>query len=128
MDASNTRKIIEAHWALANQRDWVGFAALIANGCSYEVPQTREFIESGEGYVDMFQTWPGAWIASVKHLVCEGSTAICIIDFRVAAEVMTGISHFQLADSKIVSITDYWPEPYEPPARMTRHMKRRELC
>lgn len=119
-----TRSIVEQHWACANARDWPRFERLLAPGLRYDVPQTREYIDGGAGYLDMFRTWPGDWTATVKDLVCEGSRAVCIIDFVVARESMVGISVFEIEDGHIVAVTDYWPEPYEPPPRQSLHMKR----
>jgi hypothetical protein len=120
----DTKSIVDAHWACANARDWDGFAALLSPKLHYEVPQTREYIESGEGYLELFSTWPGNWSAVIKQLVCEGQKAICVVDFVVESETLTGISVFEVSDGLIVSVTDYWPEPYEPPARKTLHIKR----
>ena len=120
----DTRTIIEAHWKSANARDWPRFATLLDPKLRYEVPQTREYIETGEGYLEMFRTWPGDWTATVKHLVCEGSKAVCIIDFTVGTETMTGVSVFNVSAGLLSEVTDYWPAPYEPPARETPHMKR----
>ena len=120
-----TRALIQTHWKLANARDWSEFADLLHPKLIYEVPQTREYIDGGQGYLEMFSTWPGDWAASIKHLVCEEAKAVCVIDFVVGAEVMTGISIFELNNGLITKVTDYWPEPYEPPARVTPHMKRR---
>jgi hypothetical protein len=72
----------------------------------------------------MFATWPGNWQAVVKQLVADGRTAVSIIDFKVQGETMTGISIFDVQDGKIVRVTDYWPEPYEPPPRISSQMKR----
>lgn len=120
----NTKAIIESHWSTANSRDWDAFAALLHPELRYEVPQTREYIEGAVGYVDLFRTWPGDWRAAVTALVCEGSNAVCIIDFIVGADTMTGISLFALVGDRIVKVVDYWPEPYEPPPRASTHMKR----
>jgi hypothetical protein len=73
----------------------------------------------------MFSTWPGDWKASIKQLVCEESKAVCVIDFAVGAESTTGISIFEVKNGVITGVTDYWPEPYEPPPRATPLMKRR---
>lgn len=123
--SEQTRALIQKHWSLANARDWSAFAKLLHPALVYEVPQTREYIEGGHGYLEMFSTWPGNWTASIQHLVCEASKAVCVIDFVAGAEVMTGISIFELNDGIIIKVIDYWPEPYEPPARATPHMKRR---
>lgn len=123
--SQQTRSLILRHWDLANARHWGGFGQLLAPDLRYEVPQTREYIESGPGYLEMFSTWPGDWKAVVRELVCEEAKAICIIDFLVDGQCMTGISVFQRSGPLISSVTDYWPEPYDPPPRSTPHMKRR---
>jgi len=121
----STRQLILQHWSLANQRRWREFELLLAPDLYYEAPQTREYIESGFGYFEMFKTWPGDWKATIKQLICEDDKAISIIDFAVGDERMTGISIFQIRDGLICKVTDYWPDPYEPPPRATEHMKRR---
>lgn len=119
-----TRAIIQSHWSAANDRNWEAFSVLLDPALRYDVPQTNEYIEGALGYVDMFRTWPGDWEAIVKCLVCEESKAVCIIEFIVGAEVMTGISVFELMADRIVKVLDYWPEPYDPPPRESKHMKR----
>ena len=122
---NTTREIIHRHWELANSRRWQEFATLLAPDLYYEVPQTQEYIETGLGYLEMFKTWPGNWIASIKQLVCDGDNAVCIIDFHVDESTMTGISIFALREGRISKVTDYWPAPYEPPPRATQYMQRR---
>lgn len=121
---TSVHTLISAHWNLANDRNWDEFAALLHPNLKYEVPQTREYISSSEGYLDMFQTWPGDWQASIQHLVCDEAKAVSVIEFKVGAEVMTGITVFGIADDKIISVIDYWPEAYEPPPRVSPFLKR----
>ena len=99
---------------------------LLHPGLRYELPQTREYIESGDGYFEMFRTWPGSWSATVKDLVCGPDKAVSVIDFQVEDKTMTGISFFEVASDLIWRVTDYWPSPYDPPPRETPHMKRRD--
>ena len=122
---TTTRAVIEQHWAFANHRDWGNFELLLAPDLRYEVPQTCEYIESGAGYLDMFRTWPGEWHAMIKTLVCEETKAVCIIDFVVGTEEAVGVSIFEVIAGKILAVTDYWPEPYEPPPRQSDHMRRK---
>ncbi len=86
--SEQTRSLILQHWELANARRWSDFAQLLHPELHYVVPQTREYIESGPGYLEMFSTWPGDWKATIKHLTCEPSKAICVIDFVVGGETM----------------------------------------
>ena len=121
---TSTRDIIESHWKTANARDWPTFGALLHPELRYEVPQTREYIDSAVGYLDLFRTWPGMWLAHIRELVCEGDRATCRFDFRCDGETVPGISFFRVEDGRIREVTDYWPEPYDPPPRVTPHMKR----
>lgn len=123
--SQQTRSLILQHWDLANARRWSEFAQLLHPELLYEAPQTREYVESGAGYLEMFSTWPGEWKAEITQLVCDEAKAICIIDFTVGGETMTGISVFELDGRLISRVTDYWPEPYDPPPRVTPHLKRR---
>jgi hypothetical protein len=120
-----TRQLVLRHWNLANERQWEEFATLLHTDLRYEVPQTREYSDSAAGYLEMFRTWPGEWTAEVKELVCEEHKAISLIEFKVGAEVMTGITVFGITHGKVISVTDYWPDPYEPPPRQTTSIKRR---
>jgi hypothetical protein len=119
-----SRELIQRHWALANARDWPAFAALLHPQLHYEVPQTREFLDSAEGYLDLFTTWPGAWRADLRELVAEGERAISVIDFVIGDTKETGISVFELDQGRIRRVTDHWPAPYEPPPRASAYLKR----
>ena len=117
--------MIERHWSTANDRDWDAFAALLEPDLLYEVPQTRERIRGADGYLDFFRTWPGDWRVRILRLVCEPGSAACLVDFTDGGGTMTGISFFRLsARNRIAQVTDYWPEPYEPPPRASRFVER----
>jgi ketosteroid isomerase-like protein len=119
-----SRDTIQRYWSSANRRDWAAFAALLDAEVLYEVPQTRERVRGREAYLEFNRTWPGAWVAEVRQIVADADSAVSHIDFHVDGEVMTGISFFALRDGLITKITDYWPEAYEPPARMTPVIER----
>jgi hypothetical protein len=121
---ASTRTRIEQHWSLANARDWDGFARLLAPDLVYEVPQTRERIVSAAGYLDLFCTWPQPWRADVRQLLVDGDSAMCRIDFVTGDETQTGISLFELKQGLITRVTDYWPEAYEPPPRVSTYFTR----
>jgi len=119
-----TAERVQRYWALANARDWAGFGSLLGEDIVYEVPQTRERVRGRAAYVEFNSTWPGAWCARVDSVIAEDQKAVSVITFTVDGESMTGISFFELQDQLIVRITDYWPDPYEPPPRMTSVIER----
>jgi hypothetical protein len=96
--SETTRELILRHWHLANARQWDEFDTLLAPDLRYEVPQTREYIESGPGYSEMFRTWPGDWTATIHHLVCDDVKAVCIIAFDVGERHDDG--HFGLRTAR----------------------------
>jgi ketosteroid isomerase-like protein len=118
------RLTVQRFWATANARDWPAFGALLHPELVYLVPQTRERVRTREGLVDLFSTWPGDWTAQVQTLVADRDRAVSTIEFLVDAEAMTGISFFDFEGGLIRRVTDYWPSPYEPPARLSRWIER----
>lgn len=122
--STSTRELIESYWRYANARDWPAFGTLLAESIIYEVPQTRERVRGKEAYVEFNATYPGEWHAEVVRIIAEHSRAVSNVAFGIGAEIATGISFFELEDGRITRITDYWPEPYEPPVRNTSRIER----
>lgn len=122
--ARQTRDLVLRHWALANARDWVGFAALLAEDVVYEVPQTRERVRGRAGYTDFFATWPQPWEARIVKCIADDAGALTVVDFVSNEPTATGLSVFEVRGGLITRITDYWPEPYEPGPRASAHVQR----
>ncbi|MGM9482064.1 nuclear transport factor 2 family protein [Roseateles sp. NT4] len=119
-----TRDLVLLHWRLANVQDWDGLGRLLHAEMTYEAPQSRERIRSPLGYVDFFATWPQPWRAEVLRCIADGSSAMTQISFISSAPPMMGLSLFDLKDGLIVKVTDYWPDPYEPGPRLSKHVER----
>lgn len=103
-------------WEAAEARDWDAFGALLADDVVYEMPQTRERIRGHDAYVRFNREYPGDWHLAVQRLTGFGSHAASWLAFKVDGREETGLTFFDLdADGRIAHITDFWPEPYEPP-------------
>jgi len=106
-----------AYWTAAEARDWAGFAALLAENVVYELPQTRERIRGRDAYLRFNIEYPADWHAKVERVVGDGRHAATWTRFTVDAAEQDALSFFEFdADGLISRITDFWPEPYEPPA------------
>lgn len=57
-------------------------------------------------------------------MIADASSGASVIDFVVDDEHMTGIAFFEVNGGLIARITDFWPSPYQPPARMSTHVER----
>ncbi|WP_173071872.1 nuclear transport factor 2 family protein [Phytohabitans houttuyneae] len=107
---------VMAYWAAAEARDWAGFAALLADDVVYELPQSRERILGKERYVQFNVEYPGDWHLTVHMAVGEERHAATWARFVVGGEEQQALTFFELDDDGLIAkVTDFWPEPYEPP-------------
>ncbi|MEE1940726.1 nuclear transport factor 2 family protein [Streptomyces sp. TRM 70361] len=113
----SARAVIERYWSAAQARDWDAFGALLAPGVVYELPQTRERVRGREACVRFNAEYPGAWRVTVERVVAEERQAVSWTGFTVDGDTVPGLCFFTLdGDGLIDTVTDFWPEPYEPPA------------
>jgi len=111
-----TRAMVRQYYDSLIERDWDAFVALLTEDVRYEMPQTSERITGKERYLRFNQEYPGDWQLSVTRLVADGSTAAASSNFTVGNERMVAMTFFELDGDLISRVTDFWPEPYEPPA------------
>lgn len=114
---TDLRTTVESYWAAADARDWEAFAGLLAEDVVYTLPQTRERISGRERYVAFNREYPGDWHARIERVVAETGHAVSWIRLTVGPEEMQAVTFFTAGeDGRITTVTDFWPEPYEPPA------------
>ncbi len=83
----------------------------------YEMPQSRERIRGKSAFLQFNMEYPGDWHLQVRQVVADGRQAAALIDARVGAERQDACVWFEISDQGLISrITDYWPEPYDPPS------------
>ena len=111
-------EVVAAYWAAAEARDWDKFAGLVAEHVVYEVPQTRERVRGRAAYVRFnAEGFPGDWHLEVERIAGQDRHASSWIQMTDAGQRFPGLCFFDLdEDGRIARITDFWPEPYEPPA------------
>lgn len=97
-------------------RDWDGHATVLSADVVYELPQTRERITGREKLLSFNREYPGDWRLTMTRLVVDGTTAAGTMNFVVGEEEMVGLVYLEIRDGFVTRVTDFWPEPYEPPA------------
>jgi SnoaL-like domain len=98
------------------QRDWTRFAGLLAGDVVYEMPQTRERVRGREAYLQFNMEYPGDWHLRIRRVVADGPHAALWLDTRVGSDQQDACVWLELTDAGLISrVTDYWPDPYEPP-------------
>jgi len=114
---TTTRDLVSAYWAAAEARDWEAFGRLLADDVVYEAPMSHERVDGKAAYLRFnAEGFPGDWHLSVMRIVADEGSAASWIRMADAGEVYPGLTFFQIADGLIASITDFWPQPYEPSA------------
>ncbi|HUL27818.1 MAG TPA: nuclear transport factor 2 family protein [Streptosporangiaceae bacterium] len=118
---------VVAYWAAIEARDWESLAGLVAGDVFYEVPQTRERVRGREAFIRFCaEGFPGEWHIAVERAAGDGQHAASWVRWSPGGNgTQSGLSFFDLGgDGLIARITDFWPEPYEPPANRAHLVER----
>lgn len=97
------------------RRDWTGLAALLAPDVVYELPQTRERIRGRDRYVTFNAEYPGDWHIEPQVVVGDDVHGALLFRWALDGESSLAIAFFEHDGGLITKVTDFWPEPYEPP-------------
>jgi ketosteroid isomerase-like protein len=112
-----TRQTAMAYVESLENRDWDRLATLLADDVVYVMPQTRERIRGRPAFLQFNQEYPGDWHLRVRHVAADGSLAALWLDVRVGADGQDACVWVEVGEHGLIGqITDYWPEPYDPPA------------
>jgi SnoaL-like domain len=123
---TSTHQVVAAYWAAVEGRNWETLAGLVAGDVFYQVPQTRERVRGREAFVRFCaEGFPGDWHIAVERAIGEGQQAASWVRWSIAGDTQSGLSFFDVGDDgRITRITDFWPEPYEPPANRAHLVER----
>jgi hypothetical protein len=123
---TNAHQTVTASWAAIEARDWGTLAGLVAPDVFYQVPQTCERVSGREAFVRFCaEGFPGGWHVAVERAVGQTQQAASWVRFSGADGIEPGLTFFDLGgDGRITRITDFWPEPYEPPGNRAHLVER----
>jgi ketosteroid isomerase-like protein len=112
----STRDLIEEFIATLESRDWVGWVATMRPDVVYELPQSRERIRGRDRYLQFNQEFPGDWHLRPQVVVADDEHGSIWFKWRVGESVEDdAMVFFGFRDGLIATVTDFWPEAYEPP-------------
>jgi SnoaL-like domain len=115
-DTSKTRTTIGAYVYRTEQRDWAALAELLDDHLVYEIPQTRERVHGKAAFLQFNREYPGDWHLELRRFVADGRHGAAWIDSRVGDQHQDACVWFELSEHGLINrITDFWPDPYEPP-------------
>jgi ketosteroid isomerase-like protein len=109
------RELAERFIANLEARDWDAWSALLHPAVVYEIPQSRERIRGRDRYLRFNQDYPGDWHLRPKVTIADEHRAVVWFDWLLDGQTGDAMAFFEFADGLITRVTDFWPEPYEPP-------------
>jgi hypothetical protein len=116
-ETTETRRRAEEYIDSLEQRDWSRLTTLLDEDVVYEMPQTRERIRGRSAFVQFNVEYPGDWHLRVRRVVADGRLAALWLDVRVGAEQQDACVWLEVSEQGLIDrVTDFWPEPYEPPS------------
>jgi ketosteroid isomerase-like protein len=114
---AESRRVAVAYVESLEQRDWPRLTELLAQDVVYEMPQTRERIHGRADFLRFNTEYPGDWHLRLRRSVADGPHVALWLDVRVGDERQDACVWLEVTEAGTIgTITDYWPEPYEPPA------------
>jgi SnoaL-like domain len=109
------RELAERFIARLEARDWDAWAGLLHPAVVYEIPQSRERIRGRDRYLRFNQEYPGDWHLRPKVTIADERHGVVWFEWLLDGRIDDAMAFFEFADGLITRVTDFWPEPYEPP-------------
>lgn len=110
-----SRDLVARFVTALEARDWDAFAAVLDDDVVYEIPQTRERIRGRERYVRFNAEYPGDWHLEPRVVLGDEHHGALLFHWTSGGEDSLAAAFFEFSDGRISKVTDFWPEPYEPP-------------
>jgi ketosteroid isomerase-like protein len=113
-------EVVRRYVETLEARDWDAWTALLDPDVVYEVPQSRERVRGRERYLRFNREYPEGWHLRVKQLVADGSPVhghgVLWLAARMGdAAEEDAVVFLTVAGGLVTRVTDFWPEPYDPP-------------
>jgi hypothetical protein len=115
-DAIATSELARTFMSSMEARDWDGLRSVLHADVVYELPQSRERINGRDRYIQFNQEFPGDWHLEPRIVLADDHNGSVLFDWRIGDQSAQGIVYFEFAAGLITRVTDFWPEPYEPPS------------
>ncbi|MBK8283703.1 MAG: nuclear transport factor 2 family protein [Ahniella sp.] len=114
--------IVRQFWALMASNNFDSVAAVLHERFVLDWPQSGERIRGAAHFAGMNREYPahGPWRFEIRRLFGSGDTAVSEVQVTDGAVTAVAISFFRIEDSRIVHITEYWPDPFPAPASRAR--------
>ena len=117
MGKQENLQLVERFWQAFDQLDFDAAGKLLHDDYVCIWPQSGERIRGRDNFVTINKQYPEEWqVTILRLLMADNGQVASEVKLTYRDELVFAISFFEFQDDKIIKETDYWPEPYEPPA------------
>ena len=125
-NTQDSKQIVERFWAAMQTNDFKTAGEFLHDDYVLEWPQSGERIRGRANFVAVNEHYPahGHWEFTVHRIIAEDDEVIS--DVGVTDGVITGraITFSTVHAGKILHQTEFWPDPFEPPAWRARWVEK----
>ena len=124
--SSHATDVVDDFWQRMRSNDFRWAAALLADDFVLEWPQSGERIRGRANFAAMNADYPshGRWQFHVHRVVGNAEEAVSDVEVTDGMQRARAISFFTVRDGQIAAMTEFWPEPYDPPASRSHLVER----
>jgi hypothetical protein len=112
---TDAKTLVAAFADRLERRDWHALTELLHPDVIYEIPQTHERIRGRDRYVTFNAEYAGDWHIEPQVVLGDEVDGALLFRWTLAGESSLAIAFFEVDAGQITKITDFWPEPYQPP-------------
>jgi SnoaL-like domain len=126
MDERDAGQVAEKLWRALQAGDWDAAGGCLHDDFVQEWPQSGERIVGRDNALAIEQSFPGGLptMRFRRTLAC-GDLAVLEVELTYAdGSRYLGVSVMELRDGKVVKETDYYAQPFPPPAWRARWVER----
>jgi hypothetical protein len=113
---------VREFWRLMATNDFPSVKAVLAEDFSADWPQTNEHIPTPDSFCALNAAYPaaGPWVFTLNRLIATATEAVTDVSITDGATTARAITFFTVHADKIQKITEFWPDPTQPPFPRTK--------
>lgn len=124
MSAQDNRRIVEQFWAAVNANDWDAHDRLIDDGYVQDGPSQASGSGGRANSRAIKENYPTGRTPTLRRIIGAGDLWIMETTIDYGSEVAQGVHVLELREGRILRETDYFSQPFEPPAWRAQWVER----
>ena len=119
-------EVVERFWELMSTNDFRSVGTVLSDDFILDWPQSGERIKGRKNFAAMNEEYPahGRWRFSLNRIVGDDFEAVSDVFVTDGVQHARAISFFQVSNGKIISMEEFWPDPF-PAAENRKHLVER---